>query len=31
VIGRAVAGLKAVGLDAEARALALEAALAGGI
>jgi hypothetical protein len=31
VLSRAVAGLKAVGLDSEARALALEAALAAGI
>ena len=31
VLARAVAGLKAVGLDAEARAIALEAALAAGI
>jgi hypothetical protein len=31
VVARAVAGLKAIGLDADARALALEAALAAGI
>ena len=31
VLSRAVAGLKAVGLDSEARALALEAALAAGL
>ena len=31
VLSRAIGGLKAVGLDGEARALALEAALAAGI